>query len=235
VARILVVEDCVDEVHLIEAALAREHEVLRAETLAHARSWLGASAVDLALVDLELPDGSGFALCTDLDGDPARRGIPVLFLTASSSVADKVTAFRLGAEDYIEKPFDPRELRARVDARLQRRAQRTEDDRTLGVGDLRLELGRFAAYLVRGDDRRSIEFTPHEFRIVCHLADRRDRVVARNAILKAVWGDVAVVARTIDTHLSNVRSKLRESSVVIESVRGVGYRLSVRAEAPATD
>lgn len=229
VARILVVEDCPDQVHLIEAALSREHDLLKAESLDRARVWLGNAEVDLALVDLELPDGSGFALCTDLDGDPTRREIPVLFLTASSNVADKVTAFRLGAEDYIEKPFDPRELRARIDARLHRWTQRAESDRTLCVGDLRLELGRFAACLVHADERIPIEFTPHEFRIVCHLADRRDRVVPRGAILKAVWGDVAVVARTIDTHLSNVRTKLRASSIVIESVRGVGYRLSVRA------
>jgi DNA-binding response OmpR family regulator len=228
-ARILIVEDCPDACALVERALAEDHELTTAATLAEALERTARDGFDLALVDLALPDGDGFHLCSLLHNQPPTRDLPVIFLTASSRLDDKVTAFQLGADDYLEKPFHAVELRARVDARLRKVDDRARHEGTLELGDVTLDAPRFRAYVRRDDHREEIELTPHEFQLLHHLGSHCDEVMTRRTLLSAVWGRVVVSTRTIDTHMSNLRRKLQGTAIALESVRGVGYRLTVRS------
>ena len=229
-ARVLVVEDNDDALALAERALGEAHEVLPARTLAAARALAEVERFDLALVDLGLPDGSGFAFCSELRSDSAHDDMPVIFVAGSAEIADKVMAFQLGAEDYVQKPFAQRELRARVEARLRQRRERGAAEATLRVGDVRLDSARFTARIGSGAAARTVDLTPHEFRLLLHLAERVGQVVARDSLLAALWHPVVVSHRTIDTHVCNLRNKLGGSRLRIEPLRGVGYRLVAAAE-----
>lgn len=226
-ARILSVEDCSEAHALIELALGADHQVIGAHNLEEARQLSARETFDLALVDLSLPDGSGFALCSELQADPAHRRVPVLFLTASDQLADKVMAFQLGADDFIQKPFAAKELRARVEARLRKSREREPTLETMRIGDLQLDPARYQVRAREGDSAHALDLTPHEFRLLHHLAVRRNQVVTRESLLESLWRPVVVSPRTINTHVSNLRGKLEGSQVRIEAVRGVGYRLRV--------
>lgn len=224
---VLLVEDCPDALALLECALEPEYDLFTARTLAEARVLLDRDRIDLAILDLSLPDGSGLSLCSALQSDPDRSGIPILFLSASKDSSDKVMAFQLGAEDYIEKPFERAELRARIAKRLRRAPDRASEE--LRLGDVRLDGSRFCASLRTHTGSRELDLTPHEFRLLHYLGSRRDRVVARDTALSELWGPVIVSRRTVDAHVSNIRGKVMGSRVVIDGIRGVGYRLRVRA------
>jgi len=229
-ARVLVVEDNDDALALAERALGEAHELLPARSLAAARALAEVERFDLALVDLGLPDGSGFSFCSELGADPAHADIPVIFVAGSAEIADKVMAFQLGAEDYVQKPFAQRELRARIEARLRRRPERFAAGAPIRVGDVRLDPARFTARIGAGATARTIELTPHEFRLLLHLAERVGQVVARESLLEALWHPVVVSHRTIDTHVCNLRNKLGGCRLRIEPLRGVGYRLVATTE-----
>jgi DNA-binding response OmpR family regulator len=227
VARILVVEDSSSALELVERALGVAHEVIAARSLEEARQLSARETFELALVDLSLPDGSGFAFCSELQADPTHRRVPVLFLTASDQVADKVMAFQLGADDFIQKPFAASELRARAEARLRKSREHHGAAETIRIGDLHLDLARFQARAREGELARCLDLTPHEFRLLHHLAMRRDQVVTRESLLETLWRPVVVSPRTINTHVSNLRAKLHGLQVRIEAVRGIGYRLRI--------
>ena len=226
-ARILVVEDCPDTRALVESSLV-DHELRPADSVAAAERALGTARFELVLLDLGLPDGDGFQICQRLQQGAETRDLPVVFLTASSELRDKVLAFQLGADDYVVKPFHPAELRVRVEARL-RRARRRAENEVLTLGELRLEPERFRAERADGTE---LDLTPRELRLLHLLARRREQVVSRAQILECLWGDIAVSARTVDTHVYNLRRKLGGSHVVIEGVRGLGYRLRVAGGRP---
>ena len=221
-ARILVVEDCPDSRALVESSLV-DHELRLADSVAAAERTLDEARFELVLLDLGLPDGDGFQICQRLQQGAETRDLPVIFLTASSELHDKVLAFQLGADDYVVKPFHPAELRVRVEARL-RRARREAANEVLKLGELRLEPERFRAERADGAE---LDLTPRELRLLHLLARRREQVVSRAQILEGLWGDIVVSARTVDTHVYNLRRKLGSSRVVIEGVRGLGYRLRV--------
>lgn len=230
--KILVVEDCPDSQRLVGRALSH-CEVRFADRIASAQSHLEREVPDLIVLDLALPDGSAFGLCSTLQNDDRTRDVPIVFLTASHETRNKVTAFSLGAEDYLEKPFEPVELRARVEARLRKARERAERGEALRVGNLWLDVARLRAWVIESGARREIELTPHEFQLLHHLARQEGRVARRPDILHAVWGDVIVTQRTIDTHVSNLRRKLGPEGPRIEAVRGIGYRLRAVSAPPA--
>lgn len=219
-ARILIVEDCADTCALVERTLSG-YETRCAGSAGEALRCIDARVPDLVVLDLGLPDGDGFGVLEALREAPGGAAVPVLFLSASRATRDKVAAFALGAEDYVEKPFDRAELRARVEARL--RASRAAREEIVRVGPLCLDLGRMTVSLRDGSD--AIDLTPHEFRLLLFLGRRGDRVATRDGMLDEVWPGVAVSRRTVDTHVSNLRRKLAGTTLRIEPVRGFGYRL----------
>jgi len=182
---------------------------------------LFASRPDAVVLDLMLPGRSGLEVLREVRGEPATRDLPVVVLTARSAEMDKLLGFEHGADDYLTKPFSPRELVARLRALL-RRAQPSRAEATIEVGALKVDtLAHEATW--RGE---MLTLTPREFDLLAFLALRPGRVTSREELLRKVWGyDYLGETRTVDVHIRRLRVKLGEKNRVIETVTGAGYKL----------
>jgi DNA-binding response OmpR family regulator len=230
--RILLIEDDQSTQRLLQSALsATGNELLGASSGKEAISVLTEKDVHLILLDMGLPDVDGLALCAQLQSNPKWKNIPVMILTARVDVSAKVAAFSLGVEDYISKPCDLLELRARVEARLRKIQKSTEEGEILTKGELRLSVAMQKAYRLNGDSEIDLELTPIEFKLLLQLAKREGRVLQRDQILDLVWGQNSeVLDRTVDAHISVLRKKLGSLSSIIQSVPGQGYLFSIKSE-----
>ncbi len=232
--RILVVEDEPDIAALVAYQLTREG--FRVETVGTGKAALEAvnrEIPDLVVLDRMLPGVSGDEVLRELRAQPATRTLPVLVLTARREQEDRIEGFELGADDYLTKPFSPRELVLRVRAIL-RRAEGTPPQsggRVLRAGPLTVDLGSHEVRL--GDE--DVHLTPTEFRLLRALLERRGRTQTRRQLLERAWSLDASVAdrihtRTVDMHVRRLRAKLGPVGGWIETVRGFGYRLRVPEE-----
>ena len=221
--RILVVDDEPDLLELVRVNLRQAgFEVETAETGRAALERLHRSPPDLVVLDLMLPDVSGTEICRRLRADAELAEVPIIMLTARADEVDRVVGLELGADDYVTKPFSPRELTLRVRAVLRRRKPAQPCD-ALAHGTLRLDSARHRCFV----DEAEIALTAKEFDLLRTLMARPGRVLTRDQLLDEVWGaDIAVTTRTIDTHLKRLREKLGPASDLIETVRGVGYRFA---------
>ena len=223
-ARILIVEDEPAIGELIAVNLRHAgYTAIVAPDAACARQYLDTALPDLLLLDWMLPDSPGVDLARRLRRDPRTRELPILMLTARAHEGDKLAGFEAGVDDYVTKPFSPRELIARVRAML-RRTARPEADETLEVAGLRLDPATFRV-TASGEP---VELSPTEYRLLQFLMSRPDRVHSRARLLDAVWGDRAdIEERTVDVHIRRLRVALQPSGFdrLIETVRGGGYRL----------
>ncbi len=219
------VEDEVDLAELVAFNLREAgHEVVTAGTGASALAEIKRARPDLVVLDVMLPDISGLEVCRRLRRE--RRDVPVVMLTAKGEEVDRIVGFEVGADDYVVKPFSPRELVLRVDAilrRTSRAAPPTEDSpEPIQIGVLLLDV---AAHRVDVEGQE-VHLTALEFRLLLDLASRRGRVQSRDRLLERVWGySKGVETRTVDTHVKRLREKLGAASKYIETVRGVGYRM----------
>jgi len=183
---------------------------------------LAGSVPDLVVLDLMLPDADGIDVCKDLKRDSRTAHVPVVMLTARGDELDRVLGLEIGADDYITKPFSPKELVARVKAVLRRISSGKEPDKVELTEGVVIDRNR---YEVTAHGRR-LELTTTEFKLLEILAERRGWVFSRDEILNRLWGDEkAVIDRTVDVHVTNLRRKLGKAGRLIENVRGVGYRL----------
>jgi DNA-binding response OmpR family regulator len=224
VPTVLVVEDERDIRDLLRRYLERaEYAVLTAGTGAEAIRHVESGAPDLVLLDLGLPDIDGFEVLELATG----VGVPVIALTARSSVEDRIRGLQKGADDYVTKPFSPQEVVLRVGVVLARvsPAMAHDDQIRLGGGRLLIDAGRHEAAL----DGRPLDLTPSEWGVLTALASAPGRVFSRAELVNRVRGyEFAGYERTIDSHVKNLRRKLGDdSSTVIETVLGVGYRLGL--------
>ena len=222
--RILVVDDEADLLELVEYNLKEAgYSVTTAKDGASAMAEVRRQRPDLIVLDLMLPDIPGTEVCKRLRRDPETESIPIMMLTARGSEVDRVVGFELGADDYVTKPFSPRELVLRVNAVLRRATAAS------GEGTQRIMLGRLAIDVPRHRvlvDDEDIPLTALEFKLLLDLATRRGRVQSRDALLDRVWGYApGIETRTVDTHVKRLREKLGAASDYIETVRGVGYRI----------
>lgn len=224
-ANILLVEDEPAIQELIAANLSRAgHMVVRAVDAETALRLVRDALPDLVLLDWMLPGMSGIDLARRLRSDERTRTIPIIMLTARSDEADKVAGLEIGADDYITKPFSPRELVARIKAVLRRRAPQITDD-SVEIGGLKLDP---ATHRVNAGSTL-LDLGPTEFRLLHFLMTHAERVHSRAQLLDQVWGDhVFVEERTVDVHIRRLRSSLEASGHdrLIQTVRGSGYRLS---------
>jgi len=228
---VLIVEDEPDIRKTIDYNLSKESfKVVQAESIAEGEKALAANKIDVIILDLMLPDGSGLTLCRDVKSDAKTKHIPVIILTAKTEEVDRIVGFELGADDYVTKPFSVRELILRVKAILKRgidSPQQENDISDMEVGDLRLNLDAHQAF-VRDEE---IALTALEFRLLKHLLDRRGRVQTRDQLLEEVWGYSSdVTTRTVDTHIKRLREKLLGAGDCIQTIRGVGYRFARSAD-----
>jgi two-component system phosphate regulon response regulator PhoB len=221
---ILVVDDEPDLLELVRFNLDRAG--FRVETAASGEEGLARlrrSTPDLLVLDLMLPDIPGEEVCRRVRANPSLAGLPVIMLTAKSEEVDRVVGFELGADDYVTKPFSPRELVLRVKALLRRSYEAAASSAPLERGALYLDPERHRCS-VQGQE---VELTAKEFQLLEVLMRRPGRVMTREKLLDEVWGsDIAVTARTIDTHLKRLREKLGVAADLIQTVRGLGYRFA---------
>jgi two-component system, OmpR family, phosphate regulon response regulator PhoB len=225
---ILIVEDSVEVQVLLKRALSGlASELSIASSAQEAREKLAAGTFTLVLLDISLPDQDGFEVFAEMQASARLKTIPVVFLTGKDDVSAKVAAFAMGADDYVMKPFNAIELRARIEAKLKRATVQTETSQILCKGDLHLDASVQRAYTITSGERRAIHLTPREFKLLFHLAKNEERIFSRTQLLDAVWGGSSdVFDRTVDTHISGVRKKLGELGSYIEAITGAGYRFS---------
>ncbi len=219
---ILVVDDEPDAIELIEFNLKNAGFQVKTagnggEALAKARSALP----NLIVLDVMLPEIDGFEICKLLRRDPNTAAIPILMLTAKAGEIDRVLGLELGADDYLTKPFSPRELVLRIKKLLERRQSVAETKENFQFGDLSIDVPR---HIVKFKNKK-IELTATEFRLLTVLAQRRDVVQSRDRLLRDVWEyDNSVDTRTVDTHMRRLREKMGGAAQYLDTVRGVGYR-----------
>jgi DNA-binding response OmpR family regulator len=178
---------------------------------------------DLIVLDLMLPEVDGLEVCKILRRDPMTGTIPIIMLTARAAEMDRVLGLELGADDYVTKPFSPRELLIRIRKQLSRVRAGDEPGSHLQVGDIQIDVPRHAVQV----GNRGIVLTATEFRLLEILARRRGRVQSRDRLLQDVWGyENPIDSRTVDTHMRRLREKLGTAAQLLETVRGVGYRFA---------
>jgi phosphate regulon transcriptional regulator PhoB len=181
---------------------------------------------DLIILDLMLPGIDGMEVCRILKGQQATAGIPIIMVTAKNDEVDKIIGLELGADDYMTKPFSPRELVARVKAVLRRSLKETRQDGQLVIGHLKINFTSYEVYL----DKEKIELTPKEYELLKLFVTNSGRAYTREQLLEKVWGyEYFGDTRTVDVHVRHLRAKLAkepEIAEAIETVRGVGYRFS---------
>lgn len=221
--KILVVDDEQDAIELIEYNLeAAGYRVITAENGAEAVQKTRTTIPDLVVLDLMLPEVDGLEVCKILRRDPSTASIPIIMLTARASELDRVLGLEIGADDYVTKPFSPRELVLRIKKQLQRTGEPEDESEVFQFGEVVVDVPRHAA-TVQG---KRVELTATEFKLLTIIVQRRGRVQSRDQLLKDVWEyDETMNSRTVDTHMRRLRQKLGRSARFLGTVRGLGYRL----------
>ncbi|RPI16117.1 MAG: phosphate regulon transcriptional regulatory protein PhoB [Lysobacterales bacterium] len=227
--QILIVEDEKPIRDMIAFGLRRAgFEVREAEDCSTARASIADHRPDLLLVDWMLPDQSGLELTRAIKRNKDTEDMPVILLTARAEEQDKVTGLEGGADDYVTKPFSPRELLARINAVL-RRASPVGSGESLEAGGLTLDT---ASHRVTAGDQ-TVPLGPTEYRLLQFFMEHPERVYSRSQLLDRVWGgNVYVEERTVDVHIRRLRKALEPFRLegLVQTVRGAGYRFSTRAE-----
>ena len=226
---ILIVEDEPSIAELISVNLSHEGFLpVRALNAEQAALLMKEVLPDLIILDWMLPRKSGIQFAKDLRADERTKEIPIIFLTARSEEMDKIAGLEAGADDYLTKPFSPKELIARVRAVLRRRTPQLNDE-AIQINELKIDPATHRVIYLKDDIEKRLDLGPTEFRLLSFLMSNPERVHSRGKLLDKVWGDhVYVEERTVDVHIKRLRASL---SVVgcenyIETIRGSGYRLT---------
>jgi len=236
---ILVVDDEQDVLRLVTSNLnSAGYETITAEDGSKGLARARGDKPDLMILDLMLPSMSGLEVCRSIKGDPAMASMPVIMLTAKHEEIDRVVGFELGADDYVTKPFSPRELVLRVQSLLRRSmgwnqpaAPKPEgapkrESGVIKIGPIEIDVDR---YQVRVQGRR-LEFSPIEFKLLLALAKGHGKVLSRGELLSEVWGyESDTETRTVGMYVMRVREKLGGTAECLETVRGFGYRVALPA------
>jgi two-component system phosphate regulon response regulator PhoB len=222
--KILVVDDEADALEVLGFKLREAgFSPLFAQDGTRALAAVRSERPDLVVLDLMLPEIDGLEVCKLLRRDPATARIPIIMLTARAAEMDRVVGLELGADDYVTKPFSPRELVLRIRKLLGRASAPEESGAQIRVGEIEIDVPRHAVRV----GGVPVGLTATEFKLLEILARRRDRVQSRDRLLQDVWGyENPIDSRTVDTHMRRLREKLGASASCLETVRGVGYRMA---------
>jgi len=222
--KILIVEDEKDIIKILEYNLKKEgFRVIDARDGEDALDLAVREHPDLILLDLMLPGIDGLEVCKSLKKESKTSSTPVIMLTAKSQESDKVIGLELGADDYITKPFSPRELIARIKAVLRRATEKEKLPEIFQAGDLKID---FAKISVNVKDK-SVELTSKEFELLKTLLKAKGRVLSRDYLLDTIWGydhAMEIQTRTVDVHVRTLRMKLKSAADMIVTVKNYGYR-----------
>jgi two-component system alkaline phosphatase synthesis response regulator PhoP len=230
VARVLVVEDSADIADLIRHYLERAghvvlHEASGSAGLAAAR----ATPPDVMILDLMLPGLDGIQVCQALRGDVATAAVPIVMLTARGEESDRIRGLEIGADDYVTKPFSPKELVARVTALLRRAGRPAEQRARLSYGPIAIDVERHEVRV----GAEKVRLTAKEFLLLKYLVEHRGRVLSRDRLLTDVWGyQYTGGTRTVDVHVRRLREKIPLLATALGTVKQFGYRLNDPPEGP---
>ena len=223
--KILIIEDSIEtQIYLKE--ILRSFEVHCAANLKDARGLLELSPNkwDLIILDRSLPDGDGVDLCLELHKAQINRQSPILMLTSKNAVNDKVDGLTAGADDYVVKPFEPRELLARIETLLRRRSPVNEVTSIIHFANLTVNLEAQSVFITKGPSQNiSADLTPIEFKILLHLIKNYGKELGRDELVQIMWDKTSLSKRNIDTHICHLRKKLSDSLIAIKNRRGKGY------------
>lgn len=224
---VVIVDDEQDIVELVSHHLKREGFLVKEFSKGREFfSYIESIIPDLVILDIMLPGIDGLEICKILKNKKKTASIPIIMLTAKAAESDVVVGLELGADDYVVKPFSPRELVARVKSVFRRLSIGESDEEVVTIGPLSVNSDKYEVTV----EGRSIDLTTTEFKILEVLTERRGSVFSRDQLLKKkrLWGDDKLVYdRTIDVHIKNLREKLGIAGHMIKTIRGVGYKLEV--------
>jgi DNA-binding response OmpR family regulator len=223
--KILAVDDEQNILELIKLYLTREgYQVETVSRGGEALPKVLQFNADLVILDLMLPDMDGFEVCRQIR---SKSKVPILMLTARKEDVDKIVGLEMGADDYLTKPFNPRELIARIRAILRRYQTRQKASEIIELGKLRINLSGHEVFI----DSNRLQLRTKEFALLVTLAQNLGNVLSREKLLEMVWGfDYFGETRTVDVHINHLREKLTDSGVNIETLRGVGYKMTITGE-----
>jgi two-component system phosphate regulon response regulator PhoB len=228
VGHLLLIEDSSEYQLLIRAALSDAFEVHGAINADEALVALKSRDYDIILIDVGLPGRDGLSLCEELRLDPRLRSTPILIVTGRTATADLIQGFAVGADDYIFKPFEPLELRARVEARLKRASTSIKTVDRFLKGNLVFAVSVQRVFQAGSGKERDLQLTPNEFKILYQLVTNEDHTLSRALILKEVWGEnLHVVERTVDKHICSLRRKMGSTAHYVASIPGEGYMFTL--------
>lgn len=221
--QVLVVEDSADIQDLVTQLLQPLAHINIVSSVVQALEQVEKTAYDLILMDIMLDDGDGFTLTSLLRQKPNGKNIPIIFMTSKGHIDDKTRGFKLGAEDYIVKPFEPAEFKLRIESRLQKIASARSSTQFVR-GNFKIEVPLHKVHLIK--ENKSLNLTPLEFKIFFSLVNNNE-VVSRDQLSSLIWGEAKVMGRSVDTHVNSLRKKLGEYSTCIQAIYGVGYTFNI--------
>ena len=228
--KILVVDDEPDIVELVTYNLRKEgFEISPAFDGEDALAKIRKEKFDFVILDLMLPGIQGMEICRIMRSDPITKNIPIIMLTAKGEEIDKILGLELGADDYMTKPFSPRELLTRIKTVMRRTSEKTADATVIRIGKLAINKD---TYTVTKDDN-PLELSSTEFRLLLYLVEKRGKVFNRDQLLDALWKDEAFVEpRTVDVHIRRLRTRIEDAPAnprYVKTKRGVGYYVDAEA------
>ncbi len=223
---ILFVEDSEQYQSMVKKILSH-HKLIITDDPDAVESIVKEQKIDLILLDINLPKRDGYSVLSDLQSSPESASVPVICLTGKSAVSDKVTAFSLGADDFIQKPFDPIELKVRVDSKLLKAKKQRKQNENFQCGSLRIDLN--SHLVIHESSKKEISLTQTEYKLLGHFARNPGQVFTREQLLSIVWGNEgSVFDRAVDVHICSLRKKLTPYGVGFKSVPGIGYKLDLK-------
>ncbi len=226
---ILVVDDEADLVELVSYNLRKDGFIVDSASDGEtALTKVRKGKYDLAILDLMLPGIQGMELCRILRNDSKTARLPIIMLTAKGEEVDRILGLEMGADDYMTKPFSPRELIARVNAVLRRSIEKPVHEKILKTGDIEIDTERYTVS-IKG---KPVKLSATEFKLLLFLAERRGKVFSRGQLLDAIWRDEAFVEpRTVDVHIRRLRAQIEEDPAnprYVKTMRGIGYFFDVQ-------
>ncbi|HLD99135.1 MAG TPA: response regulator transcription factor [Bdellovibrionota bacterium] len=221
--KVLLVDDDKENLTLIARMLQPHYQTILASSGKEGLQMAIRDQPDLVLLDVNMPEMDGFEVCTRLREQPGTRTIPVIMLTTVTGLDSRVKGLDLGADDYIGKPFQARELVARINARLRRNEMDRRAENTIEAGNLKLDPRAFQVWI----DSKEVHLTRIEFEILRYFLEHPNQVIERSKLLGDLWPDAVVTNRTVDTHVANLRKKIKGFSVPLDTIYGAGYILKM--------
>lgn len=228
--KLLLVEDN-EVISVLASNTLKEFSLSLASNLKEAQALMQTNSFDLILLDIGLPDGDGLTFLNSLSNSSGSI-TPVIIISGKTDIASKVTAFSFGAEDFISKPFDPIELKARVSAKLKKIELAKANSDQMKIGDLTITVSKQKVVIQApgSTEQLPVDLTTLEFKLLLSLVKHPERIYTREYLLSEVWGnDLSVTLRSVDTHVAHLRKKIHKSKVKIDTVIRSGYRLLVNS------